>query len=1257
MSIQSTSSDTYTFTLTAGGPWSGTNTANVVRDTNPSLLTVTGTGKAAFNTISITDSAAAAGVMFANSGTNAYSDNFSIDLVNASTTVTFQGNSSFGTSNLTVLTVGNIVLSGASPVAQISVSDGNVTLSANSAGTATGSFTGIRLSGASSITSMGTGNISLTGRGAGTAANTLGISVETGAMIQSTATAAGAGTITLEGTGGTGTVSNDGVRVSGTNSSVKSAGGAIQITGTAPVSGVGVNLQIKQAVWSTGTANVSLIADGLNLTGASPVVAAAASSVVLRPKTAGTLIDLGGTDVSGMLGLTDTELDRITAGTVQIGDASSGAITVTAPLTHPNNLVLATGAGLTINQRITVSNKTLTLRTGVVTSAPGDVVDIDAGTLWLDTQAAVGASGNPLTVLLDNLRGTAGGDLFVAYGGYAFNSVIISGALSAGTNTIHFVGGKFSLGASDLIDDNSYVNVNGSTFDLGSKNDTVGGVTLTTGQITASGVLTGKTTFQVESGTISAKLGGSVGLNKTTSGTATLSGDNSYTGATTIVGGVLSVNKDIGLGTPPASPTPNHLVIDGGTLSWTAISSLSLSSNRGLALGGVSAPGTGTIEVAGGELTYNGVIANRGTGTGQLVKTGLQPLTLGGVNTYSGGTVIDRGELRINSDRSLGAVPASPTPGHLQLRGVLVARDASFEIAANRGMVLGDLDGSGSGTISVPTSLTVTYDGKIADNGTGPDSLIKLGEGKLVLGGDSTFSGGTDYLDECTIRIDHENGLGVGEIRFGTKATLQYGVGVTKDLSGRLSSWDASVKVTIDTNGNDVVFASPFSTDGILVKQGEGTLRLDNQGTPLEETRISVLYVEGGELAVTAGTLHLTGGKSPDVLGIAYTDLTSLFVKDAMVTIAGGTVVTEESLLVGFVLDAALSVTSGRLEVQGDLVAGSSADGTVNISGDSNVRVIVKGDLIGGFRGGGSGEISGGITQIEGHLIAGKDGTWTVNVSGGTVNATSLRHLGGDDGVVKLSGGLVDVHEVVHETANNTSNDSLRIDLDAGGTLITDRMYLNWTGGTPANFTHTFAVNFDGGTLQPKSDGNLIDAFTGQNLIWQGELEDGGTLKEGAAIIDTNGFDVNIRQPLTHDLDLVNIRDGGLTKRGVGTLTLSAVNTFTGPVTVEGGTLALVNDKSDNPIRSANLIDVQFDTALDVTGLKGESTTGTLALAGRQTLMGEGTVTGHLIAFDGSTVAPGPGPGILSQVGNFEMTSGSTAGDRHRRRRGRVWQQ
>ena len=62
---------------------------------------------------------------------------------------------------------------------------------------------------------------------------------------------------------------------------------------------------------------------------------ASTNTVTVRQRTSSTLIDVGGADVSTTtLGLTDAELDRVTAGTINIGDTNSGAITVSAAITR-----------------------------------------------------------------------------------------------------------------------------------------------------------------------------------------------------------------------------------------------------------------------------------------------------------------------------------------------------------------------------------------------------------------------------------------------------------------------------------------------------------------------------------------------------------------------------------------------------------------------------------------------------------------------------------------------------------------------------------------------------------------------------------------------------------------------------------------------------------------------------------------------------------------------------------------------------------
>ncbi len=146
--------------------------------------------------------------------------------------------------------------------------------------------------------------------------------------------------------------------------------------------------------------------------------------------------------------------------------------------------------------------------------------------------------------------------------------------------------------------------------------------------------------------TITRPISGGFGITKTSGGQLTLTATNTFTGHLTVLGGVLNAASDFGLGAVPASPIPHDLVLNSGIL--LASSSLTINSNRGIALGPTTGSGLGTIDVlSGATLTYGGGIADNGT-NGGLVKLHFGTLSLSSANSYSGPSLIKNGGLTLD---------------------------------------------------------------------------------------------------------------------------------------------------------------------------------------------------------------------------------------------------------------------------------------------------------------------------------------------------------------------------------------------------------------------------------------------------------------------------------------------------------------------------------------------------------------------------------------------------------------------------------
>jgi len=193
--------------------------------------------------------------------------------------------------------------------------------------------------------------------------------------------------------------------------------------------------------------------------------------------------------------------------------------------------------------------------------------------------------------------------------------------------------GTFEAGAANVFSANSAVILStGGTLNLGNSNQTIASLSGTGGQVILSTSSSSPATLTVGGNNTSTAYAGTIsgfgGLSKVGTGTLTLSGSSTYTGATTISAGTLA-----GGALNSLSPNSAFSIANGATLDISAASQI-VGSLAGVAGSNVTL-GTQTLTTGGDNTstTFSGLIS----GQGSLVKNGAGTFTILGTNTYSGG--------------------------------------------------------------------------------------------------------------------------------------------------------------------------------------------------------------------------------------------------------------------------------------------------------------------------------------------------------------------------------------------------------------------------------------------------------------------------------------------------------------------------------------------------------------------------------------------------------------------------------------------
>lgn len=829
------------------------------------------------------------------------------------------------------------------------------------------------------------------------------------------------------------------------------------------------------------------------------------------------------------------------------------------------------------------------------------------------------------------------GDLTKAGAG----TLTLSG-ISTYTGDTFIDGGILALGDNNLLPDTTMVSVaSGATFNLDGFDETIGSLSGAAGSMVTLGngtLTTGDATPLTEfAGVIS----GSGGLIKEGTGTFRLSGMNTYTGPTTINDGVLelAVNDALSDMTAVTVNAPGTLTLDAAVSDTIG----SLAGDGSVMLG------TGTLTTGADNTStlFSGVIS----GAGGLTKVGTGTFTLTGVNTYLGGTAINGGTLAISDDNNLG----DPSGGLSFDGGTLLTNAA---IMSARDVVLN----GGGGTID-----TNGFDSTFSGIFSGPGMLTKDGAGTLVLSGVNTYTGGT-AINGGILSVGSNVNLGgpLGPIFFNGGTLLTTGPvtsarAITVNILGG----------TIDTNGFDSSFSGPVTGPGDFTKDGMGTLTFSG---PLAGYTGNTT-ISDGILAIdtTAGSTSLSGDISGPG-GLTKTGLNTLtltgnldaFTGDTVLdngtlevdTTAGNTMITGDISGTGNLTKSGPNVLtlSGMNTWSGDtqINAGTLRVGAAGAVGDLSAVTVETGaifdvngfdEVIGSLAGSGSVTLGAGNLTTGGNdtstefsgVISGtggivKEGTGIFTLSGvntytggttineGTVAITNDNNLGGPAGPLTFDGGTLLTNAGITSARDVTLN-------AGGGTIDTNGFDSIFSGifsgvggltkeglGTltlsGAN-THMGGTTINEGILSIGTDANLGDpagplTFDGGTLLTTGNVTSARAvvLNAGGGTIDTNSFNTILNGAITGV--------GGLTKEGPGTLSLTAVNTYTGDTIVNGG-------------------------RLDVDG---SITSDTHVFTGA-TLGGNGTIFGDVTINDGGTMAPGNSIGQTNVVGTYTQGTNS----------------
>ncbi|EBH5840752.1 TPA: autotransporter-associated beta strand repeat-containing protein [Salmonella enterica subsp. enterica serovar Monschaui] len=786
-------------------------------------------------------------------------------------------------------------------------------------------------------------------------------------------------------------------------------------------------------------------------------------------------------------------------------------------------------------------------------------------------------------------------------------------------------------------------------------------------------------------------------LTKTGAGTLILNAENTYTGGTTISDGTLVANNVEALGTGNVTDNAtlelntggdfDNVISGSGQVVKSGDEMLTLSgansytggttiSGGTLVASNVEALGSGDVtDNATLELNTGGDFDNAISGSGQVVKSGDETLALSGINSYTGGTTISDGTLVASNVEALGsgdvtndAVLELNTGGDFDnaISGsgqVVKSGDETLTLSGANSytggttisggtLVASNVEALGSGDITDNATLELNTGGDFDNAISGSGQVVKSGDKTLTLSGANSYSGATT-ISGGTLIATHVNALGTGAID--NRASLLL------DASGQFTVTD----LTTESGGNTEIGAGSTLQATTLTQKSDSTLTINLNSNTADPV------IHAASQVSLAGTLDITG--VGDVLNsdpASTDDLDTFTLIASDKTIAGDfeklTVAGMDADLADFItVDGRIDDTGKQYELTTALTwyadrddAVTDAHGTFNLTNADgsfavntvleNVDATLDPASATGWDG------TSLIKQGAGTLILNAENTYTggTTISGGTLVATSVDALGSgdvtDNAVLELNtGGTFD--NAISGSGQVVKSGDKMLTLSgansySGGTLISDGTLVasNVEALGTGDVTNDAVLelntggDFDNaisGSGQVVKSGDETLTLSGSNTYTGGTLISGGTLVAsnvealGSGDVTNDAvLELNTGGDFTNNIS----GSGQVVKSGDETLTLSGANSYTGGTLISSGTLVASNvealgtgDITDNAVLELNTGGT-FDNVISGSGQVVKSGDETLTLSGANSYTG-GTLisSGTLVANDVNALGTG----------------------------------